>query len=77
MYHCNRTTTIVRDDMGTPYDVYGVIVRGEDGATIFSAEDLTFHRSDIDAFICNWNLLQPEPIHFQDIIEDFIEAERL
>ena len=42
--------------MGTPYDVYGVIVRGEDGATIFSAEDLTFHRSEIDAFICNWNL---------------------
>ena len=77
MYHCNRTTTIVRDDMGTPYDVYGVIVRGEDGATIFSAEDLTFHRSEIDAFICNWNLLKPEPIHFQDIIEDFIEAERL
>lgn len=37
--------------MGTPYDVYGVIVRGEDGATIFSAEDLTFHRSEIDAFI--------------------------
>ena len=50
MYHCNRTTTIVRDDMGTPYDVYGVIVRGEDGATIFSAEDLTFHRNEIDAF---------------------------
>lgn len=72
MYQCNRTTTVVKDDMGTPYEAYGVIVRGEDGEIIFSAEDLSFHLSEIDELICDWNHLQPDPIHFQEIIEDFI-----
>lgn len=77
MYHCRRTTTLVKDEMGTPYDSYGIIVRQEDGEIVFLAEDLTFHLSSIEKLVCDWNRLQPEPVHFQEIVEDFIETEHL
>ncbi len=73
MYECVKSTMSVKDDEGKTQNAYGIIVKNkEDGKIVFSANDLTFNLKDIEEFILDWNTLQPDIVHFKELVEDFV-----
>ncbi len=59
-------------DDGDSYISFGVIAESDKGKIIASVLDLSTERSEVERLISLCNELELDPIHLNDVAEDFV-----
>ena len=59
------------DDTGT-HEGYGIALIDRESVTISAAHDLSCSESEVDDLVRKCNRMKISPIHFQDIVDDFL-----
>ena len=59
---------------GYEYTGYGICVRNAETGESTSFRDISVRREEVEELINRCNKLQLDPIHIEDVIEDFIFA---
>lgn len=67
---CMHTT----DEEGEPAERFGIRIE-EEGCILLEEADLCEDRKTAERLAEDIRILQPDPIHFDDILEDFVNRE--
>ena len=65
-------SSVVFDEEGKEHTTYGITVKDSTGTVLRRVKDISLDRKEVSELIGQCNRLHLEPVHLDDVIDDFL-----